>query len=109
MSDAVIEDEVMRRLGPRRRPEAESNCVRWRQQPGYMVFGGQKVGVARHVFRARGHPAEVSVPSCGVGRDPVVGTKMVASDHVPISTEASLGVIAAIMATTIVASVVWPL
>ena len=50
---AVIEDEVTRRVGPRHRPEAESGCVRWGQQPGYVVFGGQKVAVERPRVRTR--------------------------------------------------------
>src|SRR5579864_6295714 len=44
---AVIEDEVTRRVGPRHQPDAESHCVRWGQQPGYVVFSGQKVAVER--------------------------------------------------------------
>ena len=50
---AVIEDEVTRRVGPRHRPEAASSCVRWGQQPGYVVFGGQKVAVERPRVRTR--------------------------------------------------------
>ena len=41
---AVIEDEVMRRVGPRHQPDPASSCLRWGQQPGYVVFAGQKVG-----------------------------------------------------------------
>jgi hypothetical protein len=44
---AVIEEEVTRRVGPRHRPDAATDCVRWGQQPGYVVFGGQKVPVTR--------------------------------------------------------------
>ncbi len=50
---AVIEDEVTRRVGPRHQPEAGSNCVRWGQQPGYVIFGGQKVAVERPRVRTR--------------------------------------------------------
>jgi transposase-like protein len=50
---AVIEDEVRRRVGPRYQPDAESNCVRWGQQPGYVVFAGQKVAVERPRVRTR--------------------------------------------------------
>jgi putative transposase len=50
---AVIEDEVTRRVGPRHRPETESHCVRWGQQPGYVVFSGQKVAVERPRVRTR--------------------------------------------------------
>ena len=50
---AVIEDEVTRRVGPRHQPDTESNCVRWGQQPGYVVFSGQKVAVERPRVRTR--------------------------------------------------------
>ena len=50
---AVIEDEVLRRVGPRHHPGGESGCVRWGQQPGYVVFGGQKVAVERPRVRTR--------------------------------------------------------
>lgn len=50
---AVIEDEVTRRVGPRYQPAVESNCVRWGQQSGYVVFGGQKVSVTRPRVRTR--------------------------------------------------------
>ncbi len=50
---AVIEDEVTRRVGPRYQPAEESGCVRWGQQPGYVVFSGQKVAVERPRVRTR--------------------------------------------------------
>jgi transposase-like protein len=50
---AVIEDEVSRRVGPRYHPDAASGCVRWGQQPGYVMFGGQKVTVERPRVRTR--------------------------------------------------------
>ena len=50
---AVIEDEVTRRVGPRHHPGEQSGCVRWGQQPGYVVFGGQKVAVDRPRVRTR--------------------------------------------------------
>ena len=50
---AVIEDEVTRRVGPRHRPDLESNCVRWGRQPGYVMFAGQKVAVERPRVRTR--------------------------------------------------------
>ena len=50
---AVIEDEVMRRVGPRHQPDAASSCLRWGQQSGYVVFAGQKVGVQRPRVRTR--------------------------------------------------------
>lgn len=50
---AVIEDEVTRRVGPRYQPAEKSGCVRWGQQPGYVVFSGQKVAVERPRVRTR--------------------------------------------------------
>src|ERR1700676_3467501 len=50
---AVIEDEVMRRVGPRHQPDPASSCLRWGQQPGYVVFAGQKVAVERPRVRTR--------------------------------------------------------
>ncbi len=50
---AVIEDEVMRRVGPRHQPNAASSCLRWGQQSGYVVFAGQKVAVERPRVRTR--------------------------------------------------------
>jgi hypothetical protein len=44
---AVIEDEVMRRVGPRHQPDPASSCLRWGQQSGYVVFAGQKAAVHR--------------------------------------------------------------
>lgn len=50
---AVIEDEVTRRVGPRYQPAGEGGCLRWGQQPGYVVFAGQKVPVNRPRVRTR--------------------------------------------------------
>ena len=50
---AVIEEEVTRRVGPRYQPAVECGCVRWGQQPGYVVFSGQKVSVTRPRVRTR--------------------------------------------------------
>jgi len=50
---AVIEDEVMRRVGPRYQPAGDGGCLRWGQQPGYVVFAGQKVPVNRPRVRTR--------------------------------------------------------
>jgi len=50
---AVIEDEVTRRVGPRYQPAIERGCFRWGQQPGYVVFAGQKVLVNRPRVRTR--------------------------------------------------------
>ena len=49
----VIEEEVTRRVGQRYQPDPASSCVRWGQQPGYVVFAGQKVAVERPRVRAR--------------------------------------------------------
>ena len=58
---AVIEDEVRRRVGPRHHPEGAASCLRWGQQPGYVVFGGQKVSVERPRVRTReGREVELS-------------------------------------------------
>lgn len=50
---AVIEDEVTRRVGPRYHPAGERGGFRWGQQPGYVVFAGQKVAVHRPRVRTR--------------------------------------------------------
>ena len=50
---AVIEDEVTRRVGPRYQPASEGGCLRWGQQPGYVVFAGRKVPVNRPRVRTR--------------------------------------------------------
>ena len=49
----VIEEEVTRRVGPRYQPDPASSCVRWGQQPGYVLFAGQKVAVERPRVRTR--------------------------------------------------------
>ena len=49
----ILEDEVTRRVGPPHRPDPASSAVRWGRQPGYVVFGGQKVGVERPRARTR--------------------------------------------------------
>ena len=58
----VIEEEVTRRVGPRYQPDPASSCVRWGQQPGYVVFAGQKVEVERPRVRLR-KGQEVSLDS----------------------------------------------
>ena len=50
---AILEDEVMRRVGPPHRPETESGALRWGHQPGYVVFAGRKVGIERPRVRTR--------------------------------------------------------
>src|ERR1700681_4389824 len=59
---AVIEDEVMRRVGPRHQPDPASSCLRWGQQPGYVVFAGNKVAVKLPRVRTR-HGEEVQLDS----------------------------------------------
>ena len=49
----ILEDEVRRRVGPPHRPDPMSSCVRWGRQPGYVVFGGQKVAITRPRVRMR--------------------------------------------------------
>ncbi len=44
---ALLEDEVTRRVGPPYRPDPATANQRWGHQPGYVVFGGQKIGIAR--------------------------------------------------------------
>ena len=44
---AILENEVTRRVGPPHRPNPSAGCVRWGKQPGYVVFGGQKVPLER--------------------------------------------------------------
>ncbi len=50
----MLEEEVRRRVGPPHRPDPTSSCVRWGRQPGYVVFGGQKVAITRPRVRTRG-------------------------------------------------------
>ena len=50
---AILENEVTRRVGPPHRPNPSAGCVRWGKQPGYVVFGGQKVPVERPRVRTR--------------------------------------------------------
>ena len=44
---AILENEVTRRVGPPHRPNPTAGCVRWGKQPGYVVFGGQKIPLER--------------------------------------------------------------
>ena len=50
---AILENEVTRRVGPPHRPNPSAGCVRWGKQPGYVVLGGQKVPVERPRVRTR--------------------------------------------------------
>lgn len=49
----ILEEEVARRVGPPHRPDPASRCVRWGRQPGYVVFGGQRVSLPRPRVRTR--------------------------------------------------------
>lgn len=49
----IWEDEVTRRAGDPYRPDPASSAVRWGRQPGYVVFGGQKVAILRPRVRRR--------------------------------------------------------
>jgi len=51
---AILEDEVTRRVGPPYRPDPASGARRWGRQPGYVVFGGQKIPLERPRVRTRG-------------------------------------------------------
>jgi len=50
---AILENEVTQRVGPPHRPNPSAGCVRWGQQPGYVVFAGQKVPLERPRVRTR--------------------------------------------------------
>jgi putative transposase len=49
----ILEEEVARRVGPPHRPGPASSGVRWGRQPGYVVFGGQRVSIPRPRVRTR--------------------------------------------------------
>jgi putative transposase len=50
---AVLEDEVLRKVGSRYQPDPELGAQRWGSQPGYVVFSGQKVAIERPRVRQR--------------------------------------------------------
>ena len=50
---AVLEDEVRQKVGARYQPDPELGARRWGSQPGYVVFGGQKIGLDRPRVRKR--------------------------------------------------------
>ena len=60
----ILEDEVTRRLGPPHRPDPAAGAVRWGRQPGYVVFGGQKIPLRRPRVRTRSGE-EVELQSYG--------------------------------------------
>src|SRR5216683_2869597 len=47
------EIEVRLRVGPPYRPNPASGARRWGSQPGYVVFGGQKIGIERPRVRTQ--------------------------------------------------------
>ena len=50
---AILDDEVRQRVGPPYQPEPGGANVRWGHQPGYVVFGGQKMALERPRVRTR--------------------------------------------------------
>ncbi len=50
---AILEGEVRQRVGPPYRPDPASGARRWGSQPGYVVFGGQKMALERPRVRTR--------------------------------------------------------
>lgn len=50
---AILEEEVRQRVGPPYRPDPARGNQRWGRQPGYVVFGGQKIPLARPRVRTR--------------------------------------------------------
>jgi putative transposase len=61
---AILENEVTHRVGPPHRPNPTAGCVRWRKQPGYVVFAGQKIPPERPRVRTR-QGQEVELQSYG--------------------------------------------
>jgi hypothetical protein len=61
---AILENEVTRRVGPPHRPNPSAGCVRWEKQPGYVVFGAQKIPLERPRVRTR-EGQEVELESYG--------------------------------------------
>ena len=50
---AILEDEVIRRVGPPHRPNPSGGALRWGRQDGYVVLDGQKVPLPRPRVRTR--------------------------------------------------------
>lgn len=51
---AILEEEVRQKVGERHHPQKTGQNMRWGRQPGYVVFGGQKVEIDRPRVRTRG-------------------------------------------------------
>ncbi len=49
----ILEDEVTQKVGPPYRPDPAGGNMRWGRQPGYVVFGGQKIPLQRPRVRTR--------------------------------------------------------
>ena len=49
----ILNDEVRQKVGPPHRPDPAGGSVRWGRQPGYVVFGGQKIPLIRPRVRTR--------------------------------------------------------
>ena len=60
----ILEEEVRQRVGPPHRPDPGAEARRWGRQPGYVIFGGQKIPLARPRVRTR-RGQEVELESYG--------------------------------------------
>jgi len=60
----ILEEEARQRVGPPHRPDPAAGAVRWGRQPGYVAFGGQKIGIHRPRVRTR-DGEEVELESYG--------------------------------------------
>jgi transposase-like protein len=49
----ILEQEVRQRVGPPHHPDPAGGNLRWGRQPGYVVFGGQKMALDRPRVRTR--------------------------------------------------------
>jgi transposase-like protein len=49
----ILEQEVVQRVGPPHHPDPAGGNLRWGRQPGYVVFGGQKMALDRPQVRTR--------------------------------------------------------
>jgi transposase-like protein len=49
----ILDEEVRQRVGPPHRPAPGAGARRWGRQPGYVIFGGQKVPLTRPRVRTR--------------------------------------------------------
>ncbi len=49
----ILNEEVKQKVGPPYRPDPVGGNVRWGRQPGYVIFGGQKITLDRPRVRTR--------------------------------------------------------